>query len=55
MFCDCSGVYKILKLINLTSYSCSKNFLGYSNYEDSFSSANLEKFAENFKNHFLWT
>ena len=53
MFCDCPDIYQILKLIDLNSYSCSKNFLGYSNYEDSFSVENFERVCRKFQKSFL--
>ena len=53
MICDNSDIYKILKLIDLNSYSCSKNFLGYTNYEDSFSIVNFEKVCSKFQKSFL--
>lgn len=53
MSCDCPDIYKILKLIDLNSYSSSKNFLGHSNYEDSFSIVNVEKVCSKFQKSFL--
>lgn len=53
MFCDCQDIYQILKLIDLNAYSFSKNFLGYSNYEDSFSVENFERVCRKFQKSFL--
>ncbi len=43
-------VDNILQYIDLTPYSFSPNFLGYSNYEDSYSETGIENVCDDFLN-----